>query len=261
MRMNTMYIPVGTAFFALRIQDPAVYTFFQSLYQERGKGRTARVCVSVDIVRGKRNTVIDAAKKQIVLSFPSRDKEYGVLFDMLRGAVSQFLPLAHTMLLHASVVVMSGKAYIFVGDVGAGKTTIRTLLSQYPCYGDDTAVISFQKNKVLAFPSPWYETSKQIYLGPGAPIAGIYFISHTKKHVVKRVSTATSYIEVVKNLKHYLIKPYQVQTDGLLPFQTNAAVAISSLSETFVRTTPCYTLGFTPKSLAFLDMILVHSHP
>ncbi len=259
--MNTIYIPVGSAMCALHIHDPAVYAFFQSLYKEKINRHTARVCVSVDIVNGKRNTVIDTSKKRIVLSFPSRNKEYGVLFDMLRGAVSQFLPLANTILLHASVVVIRGKAYVFVGDIGAGKTTIRTLLSSHPCYGDDTAVISFQKGIGMAFPSPWYETSKQIYTGPGVAIAGIYVISHSKKNVVKKISVAAAYMQVVKNLKHYLIKPYQLKTTGLSSFQTNAAVAISSLSETLARGTPCWTLGFTPKSLAFLDMILVHSHP
>lgn len=257
--MNTMSLSIGYATCALRIYDPLVYTFFRSLYTEKVLHQTPRVCVRVDIVEGKRHTIIDVSKKQITIAFPQKDKEYIVLFDMLRGAVSQFLPLVHTVLIHASVVVMNNKAYIFVGDTGAGKTTMRTLFARYPCYGDDTAVVSCAHGTCLAFPSPWYETSKQIYKGAGIPIAGIYFIYHGKKNIVTRCTTASAYMKIVKNLKHYLIQPYTVMTKGLPLFQRKDAVAITAMSETLARTVPCYMLGFTPNSLAIVDMILVHS--
>jgi len=258
--MNTMYLSIGNATCFLRIHEASVYDFFCSVYAKGAIRRTTRPCVTIDIITGELGTSIDGPNKRVMISFPQKITDYAVLFDMIRGAISQFLPFVDTILLHASVVVIKKKAYIFSGDVGVGKTTIMTLLSDYQSYGDDTAVISLRNGTVLAFPSPLYETSKCVYTGSRVPIAGIYFISHHKDNVVTRMPMSKAYMHVVKNLKHYLIKPYTIKKQGLASFQAKDAIAITSISEKVARHVPCYSLQFTNKNLAFLDLLLIHSN-
>lgn len=66
-------------------------------------------------------------------------------------------------ILHASSVVGSGKGYIFLGDSGAGKSTIaRNLKPNMLPFTDDSIIIKKEKNEWVMFQSPVLQKNNQI---------------------------------------------------------------------------------------------------
>lgn len=85
-------------------------------------------------------------------------------------------------LLHASAVAIGGKAVIFTGNSGAGKTTIMTLLSSvYKPLADDSIIIKREKGRYYAYQTPllakdyWMRKDYEKY-----PVSDIYFLKKSK---------------------------------------------------------------------------------
>ncbi|MGE0407119.1 MAG: hypothetical protein AB7O65_12550 [Candidatus Korobacteraceae bacterium] len=79
-----------------------------------------------------------------------------VLFTYLLGQVLSFCLLARGIEpLHATSVVVDGKAIAFLGNCGYGKSTLASVfLSRgYPLLTDDVLVLEFGERGVLAYPS------------------------------------------------------------------------------------------------------------
>jgi hypothetical protein len=69
--------------------------------------------------------------------------------------------------LHASAVVFGGLAYVFVGDSGAGKTTISRLAAEAGGHvlTDDRTVIAIRDDVPYAWGTPWHGAGKQSSAG------------------------------------------------------------------------------------------------
>lgn len=68
---------------------------------------------------------------------------------------------ANAMLLHCSAFAVNNKAYIFIGPGGAGKSTIAMAAEKkgYTVITDDTAILEFKENKIIAYASPYKSKS------------------------------------------------------------------------------------------------------
>jgi hypothetical protein len=77
----------------------------------------------------------------------------GIQLQVIIRKITHDLLLKHDgFILHASAVRKDNKAYIFLGDSGAGKSTIMTLLSpKFTPMGDDTIIIRKQKGRYYCY--------------------------------------------------------------------------------------------------------------
>ncbi len=250
-------ISIGTTTLLLDISSNQIIKFFVHLYPQIKSNKNNKYCARGQIrLRGNTTkTDIDLKKQTFIISTPKKRPALPVICDMLRGAVSQFLPLSNIFLMHASVIISNNYAYIFAGSIGAGKSTIRKLLSSYTSYGDDSAVLELIHNTWRVYPSPFYETTKCVYSGKGMPIKGIYFIQKDTKTRVQKLPASTAYIEIAKNLKHYLIEPFSIK-NNVPKFKTPIGMKVNALCEHAAKHIPCYTLNFSNKNLAFWKKIL-----
>ena len=108
---------------------------------------------------------------------------------------SQFyrvLPAFDGLYLHASAVVLDGKAYLFSGHSGAGKSTHTRLWQQV--FGPDARVINDDKpalrridGRWIAYGTPWCGKDG-INLNEKAPIAGICYLKKGQKNEIRRLS-------------------------------------------------------------------------
>lgn len=108
---------------------------------------------------------------------------------------SQFyrcLPEFDGLFLHASAVVLDGKAYLFSGHSGAGKSTHTRIWQQV--FGPDARVINDDKpvlrridGKWIAYGTPWCGKDG-ININEKAPLAGICYLKKAQKNEIRRLS-------------------------------------------------------------------------
>lgn len=104
------------------------------------------------------------------------------------------------MLLHASSVVIAEKGFVFMGDEGAGKSTIRTLLSQYMSLGDDTAIIRKRGNKIYLYGSPLYQRTKMAYPNKKVLVAGIFSLVQAPFNLIQTLDLPSQLRQLSNNV-------------------------------------------------------------
>lgn len=107
----------------------------------------------------------------------------------------------NTVLTHASCVRYKGKAYLFLGKSGTGKSTHSRMwlsaLEGVELMNDDHPVLRVNEDgKVIAFGSPWSGKTR-CYKNIEAPVGGIIRISRAPYNKARRLSVIESYASLM----------------------------------------------------------------
>lgn len=97
------------------------------------------------------------------------------LSSMLRIAFAQAALLHSAVSLHSSVVLKDGKAFLFMGKSGTGKSTHSRLWIEHlgaRLLNDDNPVVRLEGDKAVVYGSPW-SGKTPCYLNESAPIAAM----------------------------------------------------------------------------------------
>lgn len=135
--------------------------------------------VDISSPRGKKVHTMIAnrcfARAEVKLCDTEPDKGY-VLTSLLRIAFSQAILREKAVSVHASAVYGNGKAYLFMGKSGTGKSTHSALwmntLDGFDLLNDDNPVIRIKHGKVWAYGTPW-SGKTPCYKNLGVPVGGI----------------------------------------------------------------------------------------
>ncbi len=107
----------------------------------------------------------------------------------------------NTLLLHASAILKDGKAHLFLGKSGTGKSTHSRMWQE--CFADaellndDHPVIrQHDKGEVIAYGSPW-SGKTPCYRNISAPLAAIIRIKRAPHNKLQRLSTLRSYASIM----------------------------------------------------------------
>lgn len=119
---------------------------------------------------------------------------YDLYCYMESGAVFCANLLYHDgMMLHASAVAYGGRAYLFSGSSGVGKSTHTRLWKQI--FGDEAVIINddkpalrFQKGCWYAYGSPWCG-KEGVNANLKVPIAGICFLEQGERNSISSLSS------------------------------------------------------------------------
>lgn len=98
------------------------------------------------------------------------------------------------LMLHASAIEYSGKAYLFSGKSGVGKSTHTKLWQQLlgteaHVFNDDKPALRFQNHRWYAYGTPWCGKDG-INQNKKIPLAGICFLKQGQENRICRLSTA-----------------------------------------------------------------------
>lgn len=105
------------------------------------------------------------------------------------------------MVLHASAVELDGRAYLFSGPSGMGKSTHTKLWQgEFPeakIFNDDNPILRPSGDRWYAYGTPW-SGSSHVNINMKAPLAGICFLKRGRENSIRRLTPS----EAVPRLVH-----------------------------------------------------------
>ncbi len=162
-------------------------------------------------------------------------------------AVDSVLRIVHTlllatregMLIHAASAVRGGRAFLFVGPSGAGKTTIARLAPpDATLLTDEISYVRHVDGRYVAFGTPFAGELGHAGAPIAAPIAAIYRLEQRSDHVVAPLNRADAVRLLMRNALFFAEDA--VLAGALLDTSCRIAAAV-----------PCHRLGFAPERRAW----------
>ena len=147
----------------------------------------------------------------------------------------------NTLLMHASAVVSDGKAYLFLGRSGTGKSThSRLWLQAIPgttLLNDDHPIIRIDpQGNAIAYGSPW-SGKTACYHNQRAPIGSIVRIKRATVNGIKRLAPVEAYASLLTS-------------SGGMAWQKQLADSKDRTLQQIIARTPCHTLECLPDEAA-----------
>ena len=147
-----------------------------------------------------------------------------------------------TLLMHASTVRFQGKAYVFLGTSGTGKSTHSRLWLKHiegsELLNDDNPVIRVTDGSVRIYGSPW-SGKTPCYRKVEVPIGGIVRLEQAPKNEVAQIAGIKAYANVIASA-------------ASIRWRKDIMDALSKTAETVVTLTPCWHLKCLPDADAAL---------
>lgn len=142
-----------------------------------------------------------------------------------------------TVLTHASSVIYQGKAYLFLGKSGTGKSTHSRMwlqtLEGVVLMNDDHPVVRLDADGTpIAYGSPW-SGKTPCYKNISAPLGGIVRISRAQSNKARRLSPIEAYASLMTSCSGMTWD--KVQADGR-----------DKTLQGIVKTTPCWVMECLP---------------
>ncbi|MBO4562850.1 MAG: hypothetical protein J5772_04480 [Clostridia bacterium] len=136
------------------------------------------------------------------------------------------------MMLHSSAVVTGGKAYLFSGPCGIGKSTHTShWLELFPdafILNDDKPAIRLLEDGARAYGTPW-SGKHDVSRNGSAPIGAIAFIERAEENRIEPMPAAEAAIKLISQTVRHISRP---RMDELL-----------DTAEKLMETVPIYRLG------------------
>jgi hypothetical protein len=125
---------------------------------------------------------------------------HGGDMDMLRFALWMALAMlslpSKMTLVHSSTIVHQGKAVLFLGESGTGKSThTRLWLKSIPdahLLNDDSPVLAMENGEAVVYGSPW-SGKTHCYHQLRFPLAGVVRLSQAPYNSIRRLSVVESF--------------------------------------------------------------------
>lgn len=184
---------------------------------------------------------IDLKTKKAIVRLPKMSFHPNLVCSFIEKAIVLLTLKKKTIFLHASAFIKDGKAHIFCGKAGAGKSTVRQLASEYHHLSDDTTIIKKEKNRYYVYPSPFDKRSGNVSQRR-MPLGKIFFLKQDSQTRLRSLSPDVLVYKLLHSnlLSHAGYKKYK---DLFCRFNLN-----------LVKKIPIYQLRFT-KSREFLRLI------
>jgi hypothetical protein len=158
-------------------------------------------------------------------------------------ATDSVLRVVHTLLLaaeggflvHSASALRNGRAFLFVGRSGAGKTTLSRLAPpDVTLLSDEISYVRHQEEGYYAFGTPFTGELARAGRNVAAPIAALYVLAHGTTNSIEPIGQAEAARTLLENILFF------AQDAQLVNLVFDSACE-------FVRRLPAYQLTFTPE--------------
>ena len=133
--------------------------------------------------------------------YTRRAEEHYFFYPFLEVLTINLLAEGKGSLLHACCIDDNGTGYLFLGQSGAGKSTMANLWNEekgITVLSDDRVLVSMTEQGLTAYGTPWHGTEKYA-VNKSVQVKKIFFISHANKNTALEVNGIKSVSELVRN--------------------------------------------------------------
>ncbi|MFH1633835.1 MAG: hypothetical protein ABIG63_07460 [Chloroflexota bacterium] len=170
---------------------------------------------------------------------PVEEVEY-----FLRVAYALLSIQAGGIMLHAAGVGRDGKAYLFFGHSGSGKTTVARLSPNDTVLNDDLVLLMpvppAEGAGWQVFGTPFWNPTQVRPTPASAPLAALYRLVQDKKVYLQAISTSEAIAELISNVP-------------VIPSDPVRSLELLTRLHKILQTTPAHKLHFLPDD-SFWDM-------
>ena len=132
------------------------------------------------------------------------------LFHTLRHIFLIYAQQHQICALHSASILYRGRAWLFSGPSGRGKSTHTALWKEYAGAGGlngDFNLIGFQQDGLIVYGSPWCGTSGE-YTTEDVPLGGIIFLQQAPHDILQELSPSDKQLYILNRL----LTPFWNQT-------------------------------------------------
>jgi ATPase subunit of ABC transporter with duplicated ATPase domains len=151
------------------------------------------------IVSDTAETKINYAKKSVYMKLYEKTTDNEIVVHpslnifqiqiVVADIIKKLFANSSSLVLHSSAVLIKDKAYLFLGDNCAGKSTIVTMLKKkFLPLSDDVSFIRRKKEKYYYYQTPYQERNKYKIRKTSIKLGKIFFLKKSLKTQVKRIS-------------------------------------------------------------------------
>lgn len=149
-----------------------------------------------------------------------------------------------TIEMHASVIENGGRAYLFLGKSGTGKSTHSSLWLKYvegsTLMNDDNPIVRvWEDGSVVAYGSPW-SGKTPCYKNMSAPVGAYVQIRQCPENKIRRMSVLEGYSSLFSSVS------------GIKDDNSTIADGLNETLSKVLRAVPCYLLDCRPDEEAAL---------
>lgn len=144
----------------------------------------------------------------------------------------------HTLEFHSSVIENNGKAYLFLGKSGTGKSTHSSLWLKHikgsTLMNDDNPVVRiWPDGKVIAYGSPW-SGKTPCYKNVSAPVGALVQIRQWPENIITKMSILESYSSVFSSIS------------GIKDDNSSMADDLNNSLSDLLSAVPCFRMDCRP---------------
>lgn len=140
----------------------------------------------------------------------------------------------HGFLLHAASAIRAGRAFIFAGLSGAGKTTIARLApAAVTLLSDEVSYVRKYASGFTACGTPFTGELGRAGENVSAPVQALYFLQHASENRIERLPDAEAARLLMRNILFFVGDP------GLV-------ARVFDLACEFISAVPAWRLSFVP---------------
>jgi hypothetical protein len=191
----------------------------------RPDGRPDRFVVS----RGDLSGTVDLAERRGTASLATPN-EFAV-DTFLRIVYSLALVDAGGLIVHAASLMRRGRAFLFCGRSGAGKTTLARLSRDATLLSDELSIVRITDRGIHCHGTPFWGELARAGEDCAAPLRAIYFLRQGPRHAVEPVSPRAAVERLLPNVLFFAREPL-------------LTARVFDLAATLVATVPCADLTF-----------------
>ena len=124
---------------------------------------------------------------------------------------AQVLGERKSCFVHCAALVKNEKGYLFLGDSGAGKSSLAQTCEGSIVISDDSPILCKQNGDYLVFPSPYHQMDSlkgldKAVVGRSARVEGLYFLTKDNRIYLEDMSKKEAVSLIIK--RHILFFPY-----------------------------------------------------
>jgi hypothetical protein len=131
-----------------------------------------------------------------------RDRDAS-LIPALQGALALCAPDHGALMLHAASLVIDGGGYLFIGNSGAGKSTIAGAVDPAMVLSDDGSWCARTDTGYALFPTPFCQLDHEPAARSSVPLVGMFFLEQGAQDRIVELSPGRAMTMLLSNYIHF----------------------------------------------------------